>query len=360
MNLLKSELTTHGVTHHGIKYSVPGKRRSGDPTTSEGNSFLNGAMLLYSLNATNAYASVVNARNIPVVLQKLGMVPTPIYHDTPTTVSFCSSYFLPCEINGTANLVLTPKLGRVLSKSHWNFTDLHDGEWANAVAFNQCIDFSHLPIYRDLAQVLLRCTSATPKRKRMDDVHNFHLDRPVGQSPLIYYYLDAIYGISATEVDALAATIRSVQQLPAVLSGPTIERIVDVDVQPEPPLGPAPNAFHDHHIHAPVGAIAPALLSFLKQWVHVVIAAPIYEEAIKRIGRKSKHALIWTEFVLYTVPHIGTPLLPVIVGLRLAVAGMHYAAARLSYPAGILMHMGWNFLAMLGPLFAALDAGTNQ
>jgi len=50
LDLMRANINTHGVTNHGIKYSVKGTRKSGDPYTSLMNSILNGLMHAYCLS----------------------------------------------------------------------------------------------------------------------------------------------------------------------------------------------------------------------------------------------------------------------------------------------------------------------
>lgn len=51
--LLEQQLYNKGTTANGIRYSAPGHRKSGEYTTSEGNSLMNYAMLKAWLNASN-------------------------------------------------------------------------------------------------------------------------------------------------------------------------------------------------------------------------------------------------------------------------------------------------------------------
>jgi hypothetical protein len=355
LNLMKSELQTQGVTAHGIKYTVPGRRRSGDPTTSEGNTFLNGAMMMFALEQAQAYTSVANARNVHLFLKPLGMVPTPIYHETPHAVSFCSSYFLPCVSNGKTRFVLTPKLGRVISKSHWNFSDIPDQAWGNTVAYNQAIDYSHLPVYRQLANIMLKHTTG-PKCKLPNDAHNFHLLRPVEESPLIYYYYEQIYGLNKAQILDLEYTISAIERLPAVISGPAVARIVEVDVAPEPPLTPAPNAYNNHFPLVAVGSFTPMFVASAKLAFHLVVVCPIWEEVAKRIHPVIKHGLIWGEFASYVYPFIHTSALVPMLLIRTVVAAGHYYCAAQTYRKGVYIHAMWNALTALPMLaFAWLE-----
>jgi hypothetical protein len=51
--LMSANVHTHGKTMHGIKYKVPGTRKSGDPFTSLFNSFWNALMHIYIIHVHN-------------------------------------------------------------------------------------------------------------------------------------------------------------------------------------------------------------------------------------------------------------------------------------------------------------------
>lgn len=322
--LLKSELDTAGATRSGIKYSVEGKRRSGDPTTSEGNTFLNGSMLLFATIASGALTTPRNTSGILTILRDLGMKPTHIYHDSPHRVSFCSSYFLPAvRPDGSHTLVLTPKLGRVLSKSHFNFTDLPDSQWLHQVAYAQSFDFAHLPIYREIANVAYARTSGSVSGPT--DYHNFHLHQRYGQSPLIYHYYQMIYDLDATTISQMAEDIQHAPALPCELTGHPVRRIVEVDTEPEYPIEPT-----------------PMFVGCLSTFMETVFVAPVVEEAIKRTWLAKP--FIYLE-LLASVYHFRDS--PAKVAARIIVAAAHHLTLPMPYAMAVVCHTAWNAIACL-------------
>jgi hypothetical protein len=130
--LMKSNISTHGVTQTGIKYRVPGTRKSGDPYTSLFNSVLNGLMHVWMIATHNGWSFETCEQRIVMYVQgddnamsvrgeypdvqarmlALGFDAKFIRRDHYTQLEFCSM-----RIQGVAEgYTFGPKIGRILSK----------------------------------------------------------------------------------------------------------------------------------------------------------------------------------------------------------------------------------------------------
>lgn len=133
--LIKANIDTRGVTKHGIAYSVPGCRKSGDPYTSLGNSILNVLLHLFIASRGSTDISWL-CRKIRMVAQgddnalnhslgyepnwrdsfcRLGFEAECIKRNSVWDCDFCSSFFVPA-FTDRIQPVLVPKPGRVLAK----------------------------------------------------------------------------------------------------------------------------------------------------------------------------------------------------------------------------------------------------
>lgn len=131
LQLMKANISTHGVTSTGVKYSCKGTRKSGDPYTSCFNSVLNGLMHLYAVCKTGVPIHDLQKhvrmlvqgddnlmRHSPSikpdwgVLLRLGFKCENIYRSGPEKAEFCSSRLYPVD----DGYCFGPKLGRLLNK----------------------------------------------------------------------------------------------------------------------------------------------------------------------------------------------------------------------------------------------------
>jgi len=369
MQLLKSEFVTEGVTHSGIKYKVPATRRSGDPTTSEGNTHLNGCMIIYACMKHLLHRDAQLHPNIINEISDLGMTPTAIIHYEPEAMSFCSSYFWHALDNSRPGascetIVLGPKIGRVISKAFWNMSDIPDRIWLKAVCIGYSHDVAHIPILRTIVSTLLRLTDdvvlndAAIAFVKKESAHRNLNMKVLTISPLIWHQMHEIYGVNQEEILDIEAHIASIQRLPVELSGPFIQRIVERDVEVEPPLGPAPNPYSDFATHMDVGSVAHTLQSVARQYLQpdgllsVCVISPIWEELVKHKFRFATYAIIAIEAGC----HLALKGLPGLYHYAPTIL-LHLVAARLSLKKGTLLHAGWNTYAYLGPWFATTFGG---
>jgi hypothetical protein len=149
-------------------YQLRGGRRSGDPQTSCGNSFLNGAVHQYYFDQRGLNARVIvlgddmlalldeaSARcfipsDYDATMRKFGLVPEPARNNNPCLASFCSQYFWPATVNGVPQHILGAKLGRQLTKLGFSYRDEVRGDYlANLISRFPAAGV--LPIFRNEA-----------------------------------------------------------------------------------------------------------------------------------------------------------------------------------------------------------------
>jgi len=134
LDLMVSNIKTHGTTSTGCVYSVEGTRKSGDPFTSLFNSILNGIMHLYIYCKENNI-SVCSAKNSLCMLVQgddnalvhgvgsvkinwkahmldFGFESVATYKKNWSMLEFCSNRMYPCD----EGYVFAPKVGKVIAK----------------------------------------------------------------------------------------------------------------------------------------------------------------------------------------------------------------------------------------------------
>jgi len=132
LELFEANIKTHGYTHHGIQYKVPGTRKSGDPFTSVYNSILNGCMHLWAYCNLSGKPVASALREIKMIIQgddnvlrhpgekldfkwfllQLGFDCEAKYCDSVYDVEYCSNVMYETDFG----FLFGPKLGRVLTK----------------------------------------------------------------------------------------------------------------------------------------------------------------------------------------------------------------------------------------------------
>lgn len=131
LQLFEANIMTHGFTQSGIKYSVPGTRKSGDPWTTVFNSILNALIHIFAISKANKWSCLKTLENCGMVvsgddsvvvhggvkigkevLLKLGFECEVNYKNSIYDLEFCSNIFYDTTIGP----LLGPKMGRVLSK----------------------------------------------------------------------------------------------------------------------------------------------------------------------------------------------------------------------------------------------------
>jgi hypothetical protein len=172
-DVLDAQWITRGLTKRGRHfYSVPGTRKSGDPNTSVGNSFLNGLFMAYAMVVAGVPASawraiclgddslimisrlyVGTADTIVAIAESLGLKFSKFHvRHLLTDCEFCSKLFWPVE----GGYVLGPKIGRSLSKMGWTLSNTKARlARLRGVVLGQWASWSFLPLLRQFGHRLL-------------------------------------------------------------------------------------------------------------------------------------------------------------------------------------------------------------
>jgi len=174
LDLMRANIDTRGWTMHGVKYSVDGTRKSGDPFTSCFNSVLNGLMHLYAASDAGAVPVSVLLGKVQMLVQgddnllrhsnslrpnwdillRLGFKCENNYRTHISDAEFCSCRFW----NTTVGWVLGPKPGKVLQKlCVFNNPPkaIHPLSVVRGIAFS-LFQYSYVPFIKEVADSLLR------------------------------------------------------------------------------------------------------------------------------------------------------------------------------------------------------------
>lgn len=177
MQLFDHNINTHGYTHGGIKYSVKGTRKSGDPWTSVFNSVLNGLMHLYTFERLTGWSYEKCRRSFKIVVQgddsvcrymgprlnfrrpllELGFDCECNHRSTLDEVEYCSNLMYKVE----RGYAMGPKPGRVLMKFGYFVdppTDVHPLSLLRGVAMSNAHFATYVPMLRVLVDRILDLT----------------------------------------------------------------------------------------------------------------------------------------------------------------------------------------------------------
>jgi len=221
VDLMRANVDTHGVTAHGIKYKVPGGRKSGDPYTSVFNSVLNGLMHVWIYHQhvqcpfpqlrskikmlvqgdDNLCVHEPTATPVPwaAKMRELGFEAEAITRSSLYEAEFCSSRIYPTS----KGLNFGPKPGRVLNKIGYfvqpphNFKPL---ELLRGVALGLFPACSFIPPLRAYIDRCLQITSGitVPDHiRRLVYEYEWKMKAvPADPVPETYCELDRVYGWS--------------------------------------------------------------------------------------------------------------------------------------------------------------------
>jgi hypothetical protein len=95
----------------------------------------------------------------------------------------------------------------------------------------------------------------------------------------------------------------------------------------------------------------------LAEFLEVTIAAPIFEEALKRQSLFAEVLFVWMEFFHYMLQPDTRPRLALIIS-RLYAVGLHHFARRLKYDNGVLFHSFNNLIAFTPRIIQSLIPDT--
>lgn len=237
LELLRAKYTTRGTTSCGIKYTIVGTRKSGEPNTSCGNTLLNALMHAYCLKgqkylmlALGDDNLVVGANTLEVdftPMARLGFRPKTKISRDPFEVEFCSMTMYP--VKGQTGWLFTPKAGRLLAKMPFDYSNaprrIMEGRLrANFMGLYD--DIYHIELLRQVFDQHLKLLDPTP---RFTPDHKVHVKRRhEADDETLVVFLNR-YGISREELLHLVSVYRSVRILPKALDDPILRRVIERD-----------------------------------------------------------------------------------------------------------------------------------
>lgn len=226
---------TSGLTAHGVKYSCIGRRKSGHPATSLGNSMLTitfFAAVFEKYDIDQYYLMVLGDDSLAVVHQDVSHIPwvdealelglvLKMAQPKSFEAEFCSSRFWPTN----EGLVLAPKPFRVLGKTGWTLCDTNDlaGHIKGVVSGMQK-SIEWMPLLRTLV----------PKVNALNACAHFHDERKIlaQERHTICYEtwitFELIYGVTREQIQALEQQIEQCD-IPVAVSGPFMASCFAID-----------------------------------------------------------------------------------------------------------------------------------
>lgn len=271
-DLLLGQLHTSGSTSGGVQYKYRGRRNSGVPNTSVGNSLINLAALAYGFKGSRVRIMVlgddsviasdrlVNTSEVIRRLSRLGFRSKLVYRPIIYDLEFCSALFWPTD----DGLVLGPKPGRVLAKSYWDKTPRSEKKhraWLRGVLQSQLLDTWFVPVLNKCIQFGLIALGEghVINNPRDHRIHSNRLHLPNVETYAMFKYR---YGIGPECFEPTSWALNGYQW----------EILSNVD-----------NGSNIHHDR--VQGLTLSILdhpSVLKSHLYTVLAAPVIEEVAKR------------------------------------------------------------------------------
>lgn len=262
--IMNLNLNSSAYTKLGVKFDVIGTRRSGTQNTSCGNSLLNGLIHAFLINEASEDKTVyrdfeykmivlgddnltcVNPGNLArcaarrafdevhTIFADLGLnaVTNIRYYGEEYNVEFCSSRFWPMD----GSFVLGSKLGRTLAKFGWFVNPPIDNNEQRMLlygtAMSRYYDMKYLPVLRVFSKKMIEFSSKfngpNPKVNVFSHKITGSLDHEI--NPQIYEYIQLNTGVTKEQLDDVERLLEQVKGVPAVISHPVLEVLIDADL----------------------------------------------------------------------------------------------------------------------------------
>lgn len=328
-----------GKTRCGVRWTSVGRRQSGMPDTSCGNSLLNGFlhtwaycetygvdvahiasrehpfyMLVLGDDNLGQWSLVDRSSDVADLLRQAGLKPKMVVREDLDTATYCSSMFW----NTDSGRVLGPLPGRQLAKIGWSHTNPKSGPaWVRGVSLGLEHDTRYVPMLSDYVRETLHKTACLGRVRPIFDDHRIRSTASHSANEATISQFFRRYGLLPD--DYLAVQIRR-HDMPALLVNPVVSHIIDVDTASlVPPTEPAPRQ---------------PLLAFLLRNIFTTLIFPILEETL-----------------CHTFPPLRV-VLALYEELKLVAAGRPHAAVvdavlhlifqALPLRTAIIAHLAWN------------------
>jgi len=253
LRVIRAGNRTVGRTASGVAYQCRGGRKSGDPHTSGGNSYINGVTHFHI--AMRAVIALGRHLNVPVSIavmgddmlmvaplwflrridwatemRRFGFTQKPVIRDLNQLplVEFCSCLFWPTS----RGLVLGCKPGRLLYKSGWSITrQRRPLEWLRGVALGLADDVAHVPFAHQWVARILQLTAGTRSRPIVNE-YRPHVGRrhECAGSPVLGWttsgFVSYRYGLDYDCVQQFASLLAGVTMLPCAVNSAILSVLI--------------------------------------------------------------------------------------------------------------------------------------
>jgi len=250
---LNSQKKTLGYTSKGIKYAVPYTRKSGDPNTSVGNSFINGVMTRYCIETAfqtmglidevkmlilgddNLSVSTIplnhyqqdELRELLVLgFRELGFTAKVKIHTEWCQAEFCSSLFWPVK----DGYVLGPKIFRRLPKLGFSINKLSQRQ-VKGLFDGAAREMAHLPVLGLVVEKNLSFMTRiiSGKLPYSYQYKSLCIDKHVRTADTDEFFRER-YGLTADEADAQVAECLSLcKTITTCVNLPLLDQCKSID-----------------------------------------------------------------------------------------------------------------------------------
>lgn len=255
--LMVANISTHGWTSLGWKYSVKGTRKSGDTFTSLMNSILNLAFHLYAfcmersvsvreallaLNMAAQGDDDIGSHSGPKVDWKkwmglLGLKATPHYYEHPARIEFCSHFLTRDSLGWT----MCPKVGRILAKAGVSLRAPEGKEdgYARMTALSLRSSCASCPPLRAWCDRVLQLTEGCRPEKRIDEPWKMREDVEGVATSETWEHLNERYGYTPEMHSLFELELREMS-LGVPVDSPIYNHLCSVDTDGEPDMDVRP------------------------------------------------------------------------------------------------------------------------
>jgi hypothetical protein len=239
---LKKNYATYGKTHSGARYVGDPNVKSGDTTTTTGNTVFGGVVKSYTitevsgrtpaqLNVTPAlqrYSTIIagddsltlfraNENKLtPHFERSLGLQPEYEPVCLPEQAVFLSAVFMPVSVNSKASFILSPLPGRILSRFGFGLIPPNPQQYLNYIRGNALglRDVHNVPILGPFLQAHLRLTAGLAAKHNDKHFINHDVQDEIKTNMETLRWFCARYEIALDEIVSFSQLMSTIDSLP--------------------------------------------------------------------------------------------------------------------------------------------------
>jgi len=374
---------TRGYTRHGIYYEVEATVQSGNGDTSSGDVIIcivpsDHLFSAMGVSEEEYFIMGTGDDNGTLMLEqhwqeyvrraegmwpRLGLKMEMLVMTNVYDLEFCSGRFYPTD----SGVVFGPKIGRILVKTFYaqvDYTDDKGERWLKAVCLGLLRDTAFIPVLRALIPHVLSLVETRVALTIREEVrpHAMSWHRATQATWDMMHHL---YDLSEHEILSLERwLVTSIRTVPTVINHPLINRILDVDANP--------NDVRRRSQVYPYGSLVPANFAALlfdpeqlsKLWAAfttedlvklfiLTVFSPTVEESVKRywLNEAGRFLFPIAEYCINSClmkDYAPFHRYMLSVGWRHWMWGVSGSSGTIGYIGAILMHSMWNFMVFAG------------